>query len=669
MSLKRKIAELIVSLGVDSASYKTGMKNAKKDAHSFSDSAKQAVTKARREINRAGVAIGAASAAVTAATAVMVKQQMASIDQMAKFSDRIGLTTQALAGMRHQAELNGVAQRQLDTGLQRMVRRVAEAAQGTGEAKNAIKELGLNAQQLAAMRPDQQFAAIAEQMKNVEGQSNRVRLAFKLFDSEGVGMVNMMRDGAEGLSAAQREAEALGIAVNRIDAAKIESANDATYRAKMAMDGLGKSITIAVAPYITEIANEFFNASKESRGFRDEAKAGMEIVTKSVGVVMDAIHYMKIAWKGAQVLVAEGLKLSISLYKKISDLMPNISKSAPLIGKYADQINGFKDSINLMADVATDRVSELKEELDTLMASKPPSDGIDQWSKEVQAKVSAAALAVERTQNALNSTSGTSTIDPARYGELSGVQAELQTRLEAEKAAYDRRQQVIEKARQDQLITEEKYNQLSAKNSAKWAELALKEQQDKEMIMQQGSQMFFANMATLSEHGNKNLMRIGKAAAVVNIVMSTIESAQHAFNAGSKISPLAAGAWSASAVVAGMMRLRALKQVQPGSSASLSAGGLNGQTTFDQQLPSSNASMPDKSIGMESFNRDTQDRLNAAGERKEPTYNFIEDASKAGRVEQLTEQDVINIYVSNIHNQGEMARAQESAYNLARVGT
>ena len=189
MSLKRKIAQLVVSLGLDSASYKKGIKNAKKDVHSFSDSAKVAVTKARREISRAGVAIGAASAAVTAATAVMVKQQMASIDQMAKFADRIGITTQALAGLRHQAELNGVAQNQLDTGMQRMVRRVAEAAQGTGEAKNALAELGLNAQKLAAMRPDQQFAAIAEQMKNVDGQSNRVRLAFKLFDAEGVGMV------------------------------------------------------------------------------------------------------------------------------------------------------------------------------------------------------------------------------------------------------------------------------------------------------------------------------------------------------------------------------------------------------------------------------------------------------------------------------------------------
>ena len=665
MSLKRKIAELIVSLGVDSASYKTGMKNAKKDANSFSDSAKQAVTSARREINRAGVAIGAASAAVAAATAVMVKQQMASIDQMAKFSDRIGLTTQALAGMRHQAELNGVAQRQLDTGLQRMVRRVAEAAQGTGEAKNAIKELGLNAQQLAAMRPDQQFAAIAEQMKNVEGQSNRVRLAFKLFDSEGVGMVNMMRDGAEGLSAAQREAEALGIAVNRIDAAKIEAANDATYRAKMAMDGLGKSITIAVAPYITEIANEFFNASKESNGFREQVDVAMKKSASAVGVVLDAIHYMKIAWKGAQVLVSGFMATSWTAVDEMRKSLVDLANLIPGIDIKINQNSGMA----LFAEVARDRFNELREEFNLLNSAEPPSREVIKWAEDVAKSQTEAAKAVARTNEVLSNTSGTSTIDPARYGELSGVQAELQTRLEAEKAAYDRRQQVIEKARQDQLITEEKYNQLSAKNSVKWAEITLQAERNKEQAILQGNQMFFANMATLSEHGNKNLMRIGKAAAIVNIVMSTIVSAQKAFEAGSEISPLAAGAWSASAVVAGMMRLRALKQVQPGSSASLSAGGLNGQTTFDQNLPTASASMPDKSIGMESFNRDTQDRLNAAGERKEPTYNFIEDASKAGRVEQLTEQDVVNIYVSNIHNQGEIARAQESAYNLARVGT
>lgn len=668
MSLKRKIAQLVVSLGLDSASYKEGMKRAKKDAHGFSDSAKQAVTNARREINRAGVAIGAASAAVTAATAVMVKQQMASIDQMAKFSDRIGLTTQALAGMRHQAELNGVAQRQMDTGLQRMVRRVAEAAQGTGEAKNAIKELGLNAQQLAAMRPDQQFAAIAEQMKNVEGQSNRVRLAFKLFDSEGVGMVNMMRDGAAGLAAAQKEALSLGIAVNRIDAAKIEAANDATYRATQAMDGLGKSITIAVAPYITEIANEFFNASKESNGFRDQVASGMEIAVKSVGYVGNAIRGMQLLWKGAQVLVATFATFTFDSLQTVRDSLVEVANLIPGVSIDVDPNSG----LSLMAKVAREQLDGLKTELHEMAMKELPSEAAEKWFKKVQAQADEAARKVERAQSALNSTSGTGT-PFAESSEVGSVDKALEAELrknDTYQQVFARRQEMLANALETNQITEQRYAEISLKNLQVYNQARLQAEAEKNAAIVGSAQSFFANMATLSEHGNRRLSMIGRAAAIVNVVIGTIEAAQNAYKVASAWGgPVAGAAAAAAAGIAGMMRLRALKQVQPGSSASLSAGGLNGQTTFDQQLPSSNASMPDKSIGMESFNRDTQDRLNAAGERKEPTYNFIEDASKAGRVEQLTEQDVVNIYVSNIHNQGEIARAQESAYNLARVGT
>lgn len=667
MSLKRKIAQLVVSLGLDSASYKQGIKTAKKDINSFSDTAKVAVTKARREINRAGVAIGAASAAVAAATAVMVKQQMTSIDQMAKFSDRIGLTTQALAGMRHQAELNGVAQRQLDTGLQRMVRRVAEAAQGTGEAKDAIKELGLNAQQLAAMRPDQQFAAIAEQMKNVEGQSNRVRLAFKLFDSEGVGMVNMMRDGAAGLAAAQKEALSLGIAVNRIDAAKIEAANDATYRATQAMDGLGKSITIAVAPYITEIANEFFNASKESNGFRDQVASGMEIAVKSVGYVGNAIRGMQLLWKGAQVLVATFATFTFDSLQTVRDSLVEVANLIPGVNIEVDPNSG----LSLMAKVAREQLEGLKTELHEMAMKELPSEAAEKWFKKVQAQADEAARKVERAQNALNNTSGdTHVADPTAANAVdAALEAEIR-KNDTYQQVFDRRQAIIDAAFANKDISERRAAEISLKNQRIYDQARLQAEKEKNAAIVGSAQGFFANMATLSEHGNRRLSMIGKAAAAINIVIGTIESAQNAYKVASSWGgPVAGAAAAAAAGIAGMMRLRALKQVQPGSSASLSAGGLNGQTTFDQQLPSASASMPDRSVGMESFNRDTQDRLNAAGERKEPTYNFIEDASKAGRVEQLTEQDVVNIYVSNIHNQGEIARAQESAYNLARVGT
>lgn len=57
------------------------------------------------------------------------------------------------------------------------------------------------------------------------------------------------------------------------------------------------------------------------------------------------------------------------------------------------------------------------------------------------------------------------------------------------------------------------------------------------------------------------------------------------------------------------------------------------------------------------------------GVKSAPVINVIEDASKAGtqEVQQMGEQDIINIFVSNIQRGGAAARAMQGAYGLRRA--
>ena len=92
----------------------------------------------------------AATAAVGLAKAVAaVKGEFAGLDKLGKTADKLGLGVQQLEQLRFAAEKTGVSSDTLDMALQRMVRRVNEAAHGTGEAKNAIAEMGLSAKALA----------------------------------------------------------------------------------------------------------------------------------------------------------------------------------------------------------------------------------------------------------------------------------------------------------------------------------------------------------------------------------------------------------------------------------------------------------------------------------------------------------------------------------------
>lgn len=203
----------------------------------------------------------------------MIKSSIDAADQIGKLSTRLGASTEALSEYRHVAELSGVAFNSLAIGLQRMTRRVSEAAVGSGEAKAAIKELGLSAVELAKLRPDQQFEIIADALAGLESQTDRVRLGFKLFDSEGVALLQTMKGGAAGIREMRQEARDLGLSMDSDLVAGAEEAKDAMARLSGAGQGLSLTLTRELAPALADLMNDFAQQLPESIKL---AKAAMD---------------------------------------------------------------------------------------------------------------------------------------------------------------------------------------------------------------------------------------------------------------------------------------------------------------------------------------------------------------------------------------------------------
>jgi len=240
------------------------------------------------------------AAAVTAgavATAAMVKSGLASADALAKTSDKLGVTTEALARLRFAAEQTGVETKTFDIALQRFTRRLADAAAGTGPAVKAFDALGLSAKDLVELSPDKAFARVAEQMGNVDNQTSKVALAFKLFDSEGVALVNTLALGESGLAAMAEEADILGLSLSRIDAAKVEAANDAINKISKGFSGLSQHLAVKFAPILTDIADRMFGVAKEAGGMGEVATGVFDYMVKAVGFVANAIRGLEIIFK------------------------------------------------------------------------------------------------------------------------------------------------------------------------------------------------------------------------------------------------------------------------------------------------------------------------------------------------------------------------------------
>tara|TARA_R110002074_G_scaffold12335_2_gene45170 strand:- start:4297 stop:6105 length:1809 start_codon:yes stop_codon:yes gene_type:complete len=132
--------------------------------------------------------------ATATAVALLSKRFMDQIDSIDKVSKKIGVGADFLQKLRFASEITGVEIRTTDMALQRFTRRMAEARIGTGEALPALKELGVSFFDTNGQARDTEdvFFDVARALNEVDDDATKLRLGFKLFDSEGVALVTTM---------------------------------------------------------------------------------------------------------------------------------------------------------------------------------------------------------------------------------------------------------------------------------------------------------------------------------------------------------------------------------------------------------------------------------------------------------------------------------------------
>jgi len=207
---------------------------------------------------------------------LLIKSSLDSIDTLGKTAQKLGVTSQALQKLRYASNLAGVETRTVDMAVQRFTRRLSEAANNTGEAKDALKELGLNAKELTKLSLDQQMLKLADAFDDVQGSGDKVRLAFKLFDSEGVAFVNTLEGGSTALRQMFQDAEGLGFILSSSAVKGVEEANDAMMKLGTMFGGVRDQLVAALAPALRVIVdlmrNKLVKAIETAGGIKKFAK-------------------------------------------------------------------------------------------------------------------------------------------------------------------------------------------------------------------------------------------------------------------------------------------------------------------------------------------------------------------------------------------------------------
>jgi methyl-accepting chemotaxis protein len=352
---KTTVGRLNVVLSAVSQPFERGVRRAIGRVQSFTSSIRQSL----RFITGWGSAL--AGIAIGGGLFMAVRRTMQMMDQTGKLSDRLGIATQDLIAFRHAAELSGVGANVLDQSLERMVRRLGEARHGTGEAAKALERMGLSAQQLTRESPAQAFRTIAQAISEQETAADKANAAYAVFGRQGQQLINMMDGGAEALDRASEEVERLGISFDRVDARRVEMANDAMTKLHAATAGLVQRLTIELAPAITALAEATTDWLTNSENGTVKFDSAIQRLSDSLKFVGRITALIRAAWNllgfaiGTVVtLISKAVELILKAAQRAADAIPGISLN----------LRGAIETMELatasLADVTIDKLDNME---------------------------------------------------------------------------------------------------------------------------------------------------------------------------------------------------------------------------------------------------------------------------------------------------------------------
>jgi len=291
---------------------------------------------------------------------LLVRASLKSNDALAKTADKLGITTEALAGLHHATSLyTSVGSSALNEALTKSIKRLGEFnATGGGAAAIWLKKLNLDTQELSKLRPDELFKRYAVAIRGLNDRGQQMAATSALMGDESRQLIGLIDAMPGSLRKATIEAQALGLSMSRIDAAKIEEANDSMTRITGVIKGVSNTTAVALSPYISGIADHFSNAAIESKGFKKEVNGAVDAAAGGFATILETMGESVNFISNHKDLATFGL-IGYAFFGK-KGLAGGV-----LIGNAIDQI---KLKLGLIeespASIAADRINNLRGKID-----------------------------------------------------------------------------------------------------------------------------------------------------------------------------------------------------------------------------------------------------------------------------------------------------------------
>jgi len=273
-----------------------------------------------------GKTMTVAGGAIVGMFGAMLKKTADAGDQVAKLSEKLGISTELLSGYRLAAELGGLSLEGFAVGMRRLASVAVDAGRGVKGSERAFNALGISVKDSQGnMRGLEDILLdVADRFKMMEDGAVKAALAQDLFGRSGLEMIPMLNEGREGLKRHREEAERLGMVFSRESARACEDFNDRMKELKLGLAGTTKELAVQLMPVVTAFVGK---VKEVIVGMREWVSAHPELV-KQIGSVVLTFGGLLAVLGPAALVISKLIAAFIGLGRAIISAVGLVSRLA-----------------------------------------------------------------------------------------------------------------------------------------------------------------------------------------------------------------------------------------------------------------------------------------------------------------------------------------------------
>lgn len=376
----------------------------------FQDSLDRATRQADRQVrqlNRAfGVLRGTLASLGVAISVIgfarVVNSAIKFGDEMQKASERIGISVDELTKLRIAADIADVNFKALGDGFKRLSVNAADAARGTGEARDALAALGISVKDgNGQLKTTQQlFEELADAFAGLEDSAAKTALAMKIFGDQGANLIPLFNRGSAAIKQAAQDAEDFGLALSPEQIENARRLSEQFDRVGLIAQGAAQALLDRLSPALLAIIDRFVQGSREGGIFKGTLdaiqEAAIQLFTTTTRERIARVN------QEIEILNRQLTKLEGNYNKNRSRLPDTIAalenpQVSRTIARKRQQLIDFYHELSVLEDKLAEAEDQLAKPTET---KKKPAPGLRDLEAEAKATADRDIKALERLNKA-----------------------------------------------------------------------------------------------------------------------------------------------------------------------------------------------------------------------------------------------------------------------------